>query len=76
MVSAFQAVAGHLSTSLCSGSTFQSIATQLENASDILPDGSNNAAASCSAISIGMTFTGATGYTGPLPVETNPCVSD
>jgi hypothetical protein len=76
MVSAFQAVAGHISTSLCSGSVFMSIATQLEQASDILPDGSNDPASTCAAISIGMQFTGATTYSGPLPVETNPCVSD
>ena len=60
LVSAMQAVAGHISTSLCSGSAFQSIAQQIEQASDIIYDSarnvSNTAGAQCNAISIGLGF--------------------
>ena len=63
LVSALQSVAGNISTSLCSGSAFQSIAQQIEQASDIVIDSSsgtvsNTAGAMCNGISIGLGFEG------------------
>ena len=43
LVAYLQQIAGSISTSLCSGSAFQSIAQQIEQASDILHDGTNQA---------------------------------
>jgi len=60
LVSSLQAVAGNISVSLCSGSAFQSIAQQIEQASDIVIDGSgnvsNSAGTACNGISIGLGF--------------------
>jgi hypothetical protein len=55
-ISILQSVAGQISTSLCSGTAFESIATQIEQASDILGDGTNEAGVPCNAISIGIGF--------------------
>jgi hypothetical protein len=62
-VSALQGVVGDISTSLCSGSAFQSIAQQIEQASDIVIDPgsgsvSNSAGTMCNGISIGLGFEG------------------
>lgn len=57
LVSSLMAIAGHISTSLCNGGTFQSIAQQIEQASDIMSDGSNGPGKECDAISIGLGFT-------------------
>ena len=85
LVSAFQAVAGSISTSLCSGSAFQSIAQQIEQASDIVVDPgtgavSNQAGVMCNAVSIGLGFEGSeiaapasADITGPTPASPNPC---
>jgi hypothetical protein len=54
-VDALQALAGSISTSLC-GSAFDGIAQQIEQAQDILQNGTNAANVSCSAISIGVGF--------------------
>ncbi len=56
VVAAFRLLAGHISSSLCSGSAFQSIVVQLEQASDILHDATNVAGQTCDAISIGLGF--------------------
>ncbi|HEY1695051.1 MAG TPA: hypothetical protein VGG39_22945 [Polyangiaceae bacterium] len=69
LVNALQAVAGSISTSLCSGSAFQSIAQQIEQASDIVLEGdqvTNGAGISCNAISIGVGFD-ATEVAPPVP---------
>jgi hypothetical protein len=63
LVNALQAMAGNISTSLCSGSAFESIAQQFEQAADIVLDPSsgavsNSAGAQCNAISIGLGFEG------------------
>lgn len=85
LVSAFQSVAGSISTSLCSGSAFQSIAQQIDQASDIVLDPgtgavSNQAGVSCNAISIGLGFDAtevapptSANITGPTPTAPNPC---
>jgi hypothetical protein len=61
LVNSLQQVAGRISTSLCSGSAFQSIAQQILQASDIIIDPgsgavSNTAGANCNGISIGLGF--------------------
>lgn len=53
-----QAAAGYISTALCSGSAFDSIAAQIEQTQDILQDGTNVAGQPCDAISIGIGFDG------------------
>jgi hypothetical protein len=76
VINGLQAVAGAISTSLCSGSAFQSIAQQIAQGSDILTDGTNVAGTSCNAISVGLKFTGASPFNGVFPVVHNPCVVD
>jgi hypothetical protein len=56
LISGLMAIAGHISVSLCGGAAFQSIATQIEQASDIIHDGTNVAGTPCDAISIGLGF--------------------
>jgi hypothetical protein len=59
LISGLKSVAGNISTSLCTGSAFQSIATQIQQTSDILINGttvSNAAGTTCNAISIGLGF--------------------
>jgi hypothetical protein len=73
VVAAMQAVAACISTSLCGGSAFQSIATQIEQASDIRSDGTNAAGAPCDGISFGLKFTGSTAASS-VPAPTScPC---
>jgi hypothetical protein len=57
-VAELHAIAGRVSTSLCSGSAFDSIAQQIRQASDILKDGTNVHGAACNGISIGIGFEG------------------
>lgn len=52
------AAASYLTTSLCSGSAWDSIAQQIEQAQDIVHDGTNVAGQPCDAISIGIGFDG------------------
>jgi hypothetical protein len=84
-LSAFQGVAGNISHSLCSAASFQSIATAIEQAADIIlnPDGtiSNTSGTPCSGISIGIGFDGVEilppTVIAPPPVpSTNPCAPD
>jgi hypothetical protein len=42
----------------CSGAAFQSIATQIEQASDIMKDGTNGPGPTCDGISVGIGFDG------------------
>jgi len=56
LVDAFRMAAGNISTSLCSGPTFDSIAAQLRAASDIMNDGTQQSGELCNGISIGMGF--------------------
>ncbi len=58
LIDGLRKVAGRISDSLCEGSAFQSIAQQIEQASDILSDGTNKAGVPCDGISIGIGFTG------------------
>jgi hypothetical protein len=63
LVNALKSVAGNISTSLCSGSAFMSIAQQIDQASDIVIDTgsgavSNTSGTACNGISIGLGFEG------------------
>jgi hypothetical protein len=78
LISSLMAIAGHLSTSLCSGAAFNSIATQIEQDSDIIHDGSNVMGTPCDAISIGLGFTAdqigePTVVAAPTAPSPNPC---
>ena len=68
--------AGSISTSLCSGSAFQSIATQMEQTSDIMADGSNEPGKQCDGISFGLGFDAVQVQLGKSEAEppvVNPC---
>jgi hypothetical protein len=59
LINGLKSVAGNISTSLCSGSAFDSIALQIQQTSDIMLNGStvsNSAGPTCNAISIGLGF--------------------
>jgi hypothetical protein len=84
LVDAVHAIAGHISTSLCIGTAFDSIKQAILQASDIVlhPDGSisNSASETCNAISIGLGFEGTeiappmgADIVGPAPVAPDPC---
>jgi hypothetical protein len=57
LINGLRKVAGRISTSLCGGSTFDGIAQQIRQTSDILADGTNKAGVPCNAISVGLGFT-------------------
>ena len=57
LINGLKSVAGRISTSLC-GSAFDGIAQQIQQASDIIHDGSNKAGVPCDGISIGLGFEG------------------
>ena len=56
LVNAMQGIAGAISTSLCSAATFAQIATSIEQAADIMTDGTNEAGIPCNGISVGIGF--------------------
>jgi len=59
LISGLKTIAGHISTSLCSGSAFQSIASQIQQTSDIVVSGdmvSNTPGTTCNGISVGLGF--------------------
>jgi hypothetical protein len=82
-IAQLQQVAGRISTALCAGSAFQSIASQIEQTSDIVWSGnavSNSAGTQCNAITIGLGFDAteiavpvAADVTGPQAPPPNPC---
>jgi hypothetical protein len=55
VITTMQSIAGQFSTALC-GTAFNGIAQQIQQASDILGDGTNHAGTPCNAISIGLGF--------------------
>jgi hypothetical protein len=73
VIAALQNVAGGVSMALCNSSAFASIAQQIQQASDILADGSNPAGVACDAISLGLRFTGSSAFAGPLPTPVDTC---
>ncbi len=79
LTSELKKVAGAFDPSLCSGSTIDSIITQIEQASDIMKDGTQNASAECDGISIGLGFEAKTVQLGAIgPAATggsDPCAA-
>jgi hypothetical protein len=56
LVAAFKKLAGRFDSSLCNGATLDSIVSQLQQASDILVNGTQDPSKNCDAISIGLGF--------------------
>jgi hypothetical protein len=77
LINDFKKVAGSFDPGLCDGPTFDSIAKQLEAASDIMKDGTQNPSQECDAISIGIGFEGNLVQLGsvaaPVPPIVDPC---
>jgi hypothetical protein len=85
LIASLMGVAGHISTSLCSGSAFASISQQITQASDIIIDPSsgavtNTAGTACNGISIGLGFDAdeialptSADIAGPTPPAPDPC---
>jgi hypothetical protein len=69
-VAALENAAGWISSSLCQGSAIGSITQQVQQAQDILLDGSSTAGQTCNAISIGLGFDGV--QIGPVQQVTFP----
>lgn len=66
-------VAGNFSKDLCEGSTIDSIATQLEQASDIMKDGTaGDPSRECDGISIGLGFDAKVVKLGPITDPAGP----
>jgi hypothetical protein len=63
-----QALAGTLSTSLCSTSAFASLTQYIEQAEDILLDGTQDPSQPCTGISIGLGFEAVRVQSGPVAV--------
>ncbi|HEY8090565.1 MAG TPA: hypothetical protein VIF09_22040 [Polyangiaceae bacterium] len=71
-----QLLAGSFTTSLCTGTAFQSIKEEILQASDIMMDGTNEPGQACNGISLGLGFdaTAVTlGQAVSLPAMANPC---
>ena len=69
LISELKKVAGRISDTLCQGSTFDQIAAQIAQASDIMSDGTNgDSSKECNGISIGVGFT-AKALKAPTKVE-------
>ncbi len=69
-------LAGSIDTSLCTGSAFDAIAQQFDQAADILLDGTDPAGAACDGISLGLGFDAVAvklGNVVSLPPPPNPC---
>jgi hypothetical protein len=77
LTSELRKVAGAIDPSLCKGSAVDSLIAQIEQASDIMKDGSQNKDAECDGISIGLGFDGGIvqlGAIGPKAgPKDNPC---
>lgn len=77
LVASIKAVAGALDPSLCAGPTIDSITTQIEQASDILKDGTQDPTKECDGISIGLGMQLERVQLGPIaapaPPPVDPC---
>jgi hypothetical protein len=78
LVSAFQSIAGNISTAFCgSSAAFQQVVSAIEQSADIMHDGTNAVGAPCDAISIGLGFDadeiGAPQVAGTPATAINPC---
>lgn len=72
LIEELRKVAGALDSSLCSGSTFDSIATQIKAASDLMKDGTNGPGQTCDGISIGLGFDAKPVQLGPVADPSTP----
>ena len=76
-ITSLKLIAGRISTSLCNGSAFESIAQQIRQASDVMADGTNGPGRACDAISFAWGFEGKRvklGAVAPVPTPTpDPC---
>jgi hypothetical protein len=77
-IAQLKAEAGAITSSLCNGSAFDSIAQQIMQGSDILSSGTNAPGVPCDAISIGLGFEAdeignVTRVTADPPPPPNPC---
>ncbi len=68
---------GSSSPSLCEGTTFDSLADSIRQASDILSDGTQDPNKTCDAISVGLGFEASAvqlgGVAAPAPPPADPC---
>lgn len=68
-------VAGHISASLCSSSTLETIKQEIRQASDLPLTGAQSPAVACNAISLGATLTGVVDGTAPvIDPGPDPCM--
>ncbi|MFO0758697.1 MAG: hypothetical protein U0359_19550 [Byssovorax sp.] len=72
LTSELKKVAGAFDPSLCSGPTVDSIVSQIEQASDILADGSQDPNKDCDGISIGLGFDAAVVQLGDIAPKGDP----
>ncbi len=80
LITELKKVAGRVSTTLCEGSTFENIASQIRQASDIGSNGANTSGSDCDGISIGIGFTAAqvkapTKVEAAGPASPDPCTA-
>ena len=77
LVEEIKKVAGAYNKDLCAGATIDNIVALIQQASDILQDGTQNPAKDCDGISIGIGFDGALVKLGPIAPPAvagqNPC---
>lgn len=77
LISELQKIAGSFDEGLCSGTTFDSLADQIRQASDIMSNGSQDPNATCDAISIGLGFNAKPVLVGvvddPAAPQPDPC---
>jgi hypothetical protein len=75
LTSELKKVAGAFDPSLCSGPTIDSIVSQIEQASDIGADGSQDPTKPCTGISIGLGFDAAVVQLGDIAPKSDPMPS-
>jgi hypothetical protein len=68
-------VAGSFDAALCKGNTVDSLIAQIEQASDIMADGSQDPSKECDGISIGLGFDGAVVQLGDIGPKATPGVN-
>jgi hypothetical protein len=71
-------VLGFLDPTMCSGPTFDMVASSIRKASDIMKNGTQDPSATCNGISVGIGFTmGRAGFSGlgsASPAGSDPCL--
>ncbi len=81
LIDGLRQLGGRFSKSLCTGSTFDSIADQIRQAADMMVGGTNAAGADCDAISVGLAFEATEigapkRVAAPAATEPDPCAGD